>query len=128
MNTHEVETGKKKVHFTATVFLSAFLSACGPQMQESPPSTDRSVSTSRAGVPGSIDELQARYEQAAEAEELFIRCMERYFPNYRREVEVYGSVFMGDPLDDTPHPSEEGCRSERDARNNAARDIGFPPV
>lgn len=128
MNVHEFTAGKKKVHFGATVFLSAFLSACGPQMQESSPSTDRSTSTSRTEVPGSIDELQRRYETAAQTEELFIRCMEGYFPNYRREVEEYGSIFMGDPLDDTPHPSEEGCRTERDARNRSARDIGLPPI
>ncbi|MBY0539085.1 hypothetical protein K2P56_01435 [Patescibacteria group bacterium] len=128
MNTHESIERKKKRHFGATVFLTAFLSACVPQPSTPTPSEAGTTNTSRGGVPGSVAELQARYEAAAAAEELYIQCMERYFPTYRADVETYGSVFTGDPLDDTPHPSVEGCRAERDARNTAARTIGLPPI
>ena len=128
MDTIESLNRRKRTHFGAVVFLSTLLSACGPQLSEPTPSETSTASASenasRARVPGSVAELQGRYEAAAVAEDAYIECMERYFPNYRQ----YGGVFRGDPLDGTPHPSEEGCRAERDARNQLAVEIGLPQI
>lgn len=129
MNTREIVNKRKTVHFGAMAFLTALLTACGPQIQTSSPTeASTSENVSRASVPRSVAELQARYEYAAKMEELYVQCMERYFPTYRADVEEYGSVFTGDPLDDTPHPSLEGCHTEREARNSAAQAIGLPPI
>jgi hypothetical protein len=74
------------------------------------------------------EQIQRRYEQIADADEAYIHCMEGYVPNYRHEVEVNGGVFGADPLDNTPHPSLEGCRSQREYRNELAGEVGLPPI
>lgn len=132
MNTQEVKTGTKKIYFGAAVFLSAFLSACGQQTQlrESAPSATTSVTgnNSVGNGPRTVAELESRYETLVTADEALVDCMESYIPDYRSQMETYGEVFMGDPLDNTPHPSEEGCRIARDTRNQIATELGLPRV
>lgn len=132
MNTQEVKTGTKQIHLGAAVFLSAFLSACGQQTQvrESAPSTTANIteSGSAGNGPRTVAELESRYEALVTADEALVDCMESYIPDYRSQMETYGEVFMGDPLDNTPHPSEEGCRTARDTRNQIATELGLPRV
>lgn len=131
MNTRETVSGARKITYGAAAFISVILSGCEQQVREPAPPTIASQpeDTSRLRVrQGTAAELERRYVMAAEAEEAYVRCMERYFPNYRREMEAYGSVLSIDPLDGTPHPSEEGCHAERDRRNKTASEIGFPPI
>lgn len=122
---------RKSLHVGAIAFL-AVLSACNQARTEAtPPTSSNNVA---AGLPehlGSLrtaEQIQRRYEQIADADEAYIHCMEGYVPNYRHEVEVNGGVFGADPLDNTPHPSLEGCRSQREYRNELAGEVGLPPI